>query len=764
MDMLSSSPGAMAANGLGYLNNQKPNLTAPSSSGSSNNSTQMASQAASPNEDDLDIVTALGGLDLDYNTPRRYSDNDPNKDSIDFKNKISFNLLDFENKPLHQPSWSISLFQNDNKLGFNDKSRFVHTTSRSVSNPLFSSLENSSRESISRPASSSNSFNQPAPGFEEQRAYPLNEIDQNLLSNNPKSHIPSNSLGANPLWQKNLKTRLVEGNYEHKRSWSIASYSTNDLKNEVPQDAEELPTVIEAASPNFNSYSKPVKTLQYQKFHRNQVPMNYHYPNVQIPGSPAANVPNNYMPVNHYRSPEFNNNSNNNNHHNNTNNPYGHQYRGGYNYNNGYGYNNGNNNGNGYGHNSNNHNNHNNNNNNNNGYIDRRYDNRRAYSNEQQNGRKRGDDSAKFLNASIDDFKGQIYSLCRDQHGCRFLQRQLDINDVNKKESKKGSNGLTSPKVNENNAATLIFDEINTKVVELMTDQFGNYLIQKLLDQITVKQRVQLIRNSCQSFIQISFDSHGTRALQKLIEVITTQEENLIIIKSFENDIVSLSRDLNGNHVVQKMLTKFNYKPSNIQFIFDAAAKNCIKISTHRHGCCVLQRCLDYGSVDQCKQLSLVIAKNCLNLAVDPFGNYVVQYVLTKGEEESTNLIVEAITSKVLFLSTHKFGSNVIEKILRIDSLSHNVIDEILRNSKNSTIIGNPNGAGAPPLNMFLSKLLHDPYGNYVLQTVLDVAERPVQFNELSELIRPILPTVRNTVHGRRIAAKFHQLQNLPNV
>ncbi|ODV64155.1 Pumilio-family RNA binding repeat-containing protein [Ascoidea rubescens DSM 1968] len=334
--------------------------------------------------------------------------------------------------------------------------------------------------------------------------------------------------------------------------------------------------------------------------------------------------------------------------------------------------------------------------------------------------RKRGEDASKFLNAKLEDFKGQIYILCKDQHGCRFLQKQLDLNDETFKSE----------------TATMIFEEICDNIVELMTDPFGNYLIQKLLEKIVIKQRVILIKNAASQFTTIALDPHGTRALQKLIEVITTQEENSIIISSFEKNIVSLSRDLNGNHVVQKILTKFNSKPENIQFIFDAACQNCIQISTHRHGCCVLQRCLDYGSQDQCKQLSLVIANNCLTLSLDPFGNYVVQYVLSKGDDESIRIIVDSILGRILRLSTHKFGSNVIEKTLRTENLAPIIIDKILRNG-------------------FLTKLLHDAFGNYVLQTSLDVAKKPKQFNKLCDLLRPLLPGVRNTPHGRRISARI---------
>jgi hypothetical protein len=57
---------------------------------------------------------------------------------------------------------------------------------------------------------------------------------------------------------------------------------------------------------------------------------------------------------------------------------------------------------------------------------------------------------------TLDDCTGQLYLMCLDQFGCRFLQKELDANvrDVTDK----------------------IFYEIIDYIVELMSDPFGNYL------------------------------------------------------------------------------------------------------------------------------------------------------------------------------------------------------------------------------------------------------------------------------------------------
>lgn len=345
--------------------------------------------------------------------------------------------------------------------------------------------------------------------------------------------------------------------------------------------------------------------------------------------------------------------------------------------------------------------------------------------------RRKGEDASKYANSKLEDFTGEIYSLCKDQHGCRFLQRQLDL-------GREAAEGKTDSSVLTNDiAATMIFNEIYLKIIELMTDPFGNYLIQKLFENVSTDQRIILVKNAAPDFIRIALDPHGTRALQKLVECISTEDESQLIIGSLSPHIVYLSRDLNGNHVVQKCLQKL--KPQENQFIFDAASYSCIEIATHRHGCCVLQRCLDHGSFEQRKQLSMKVADNATSLSLDPFGNYVVQYVLSRGDNESIQMILDHIKTNVISLSLHKFGSNVIEKSLRINKLTDSLIEVLLKNEDK------------------FSEMLNDAFGNYVLQTSLDVANSR-DIARLSQALQPLLPNIKNTPHGRRIMTKIQSI------
>ena len=194
-------------------------------------------------------------------------------------------------------------------------------------------------------------------------------------------------------------------------------------------------------------------------------------------------------------------------------------------------------------------------------------------------------------------------------------------------------------------------------------------------------------------------------------------------------------QDLNGNHVIQKCLNRLSSEDA--QFIFDAVGVNCVPVGTHRHGCCVLQRCIDHASGLQRAKLIAQITENAYSLVQDPFGNYVLQYIVDLNEPMFTTPLCMTFRPDILSLSKQKFSSNVIEKCLRgaQPEVATVLIEEMLADNK-------------------LEKMLKDAFANYVVQTALEYAE-PITRSRLVEAIRPILPTIRHTPYGRRISTRI---------
>eukprot|EP00656_Telonema_subtile_P055308 TRINITY_DN8511_c0_g2_i1.p1 TRINITY_DN8511_c0_g2~~TRINITY_DN8511_c0_g2_i1.p1 ORF type:complete len:630 (-),score=78.14 TRINITY_DN8511_c0_g2_i1:164-2053(-) len=280
----------------------------------------------------------------------------------------------------------------------------------------------------------------------------------------------------------------------------------------------------------------------------------------------------------------------------------------------------------------------------------------------------------------ISEVVGKMYALSKDQLGCRFLQKCLD---------------------DGSEVADMIFQEIEPHFIELMTDPFGNYLCQKLMEICQPAIRSKMVDSLAPSLADICFDSHGTRAVQRLIAILaqnnTQQSEQQVVVSALKQNLISLVRNLNGNHVVQACL--HNLSSDTNKFIFDNVTANCVHVATHRHGCCVMQRCIDYGNAEQREALISEIVNKTLLLVQDPFGNYVIQYILDLKSPEILADVFGLLTGNFVKLSMGKFSSNVVEKCLAL--LSPEAITCLL------TELSHPD---------CIAMLLKDSYANYVIQ------------------------------------------------
>lgn len=355
---------------------------------------------------------------------------------------------------------------------------------------------------------------------------------------------------------------------------------------------------------------------------------------------------------------------------------------------------------------------------------------------------------------------GNVRRLSRDQVGCRLLQQALD------------EDGPA--------AATAILNEGLTFWAEAMVDPFGNYLFQKILERIAPEERVILVSSVSTRLVNASLNLHGTRSVQKIVEVCAVDEEEneendqidseikeeeskeseqeaanitkgkkgkkkketaaKILTDALKPSAARLCIDSHGNHAIQRILLKLPYQYT--QFIFDAVAASVEDVARHRHGCCVIQRCLDSRHSAARTHLVTRIVEKSLELMQDAYGNYVVQYVLDVCGDDEVHAICESVIGKVCLLAIQKFSSNVMEKCL--ERCTDRVREEYLNELNDSDSI---------------RELMMDPFGNYVVQRALSVSTH-AQAIRLVETMKPHLSTqngggIRNTAGGRRILGKI---------
>lgn len=366
------------------------------------------------------------------------------------------------------------------------------------------------------------------------------------------------------------------------------------------------------------------------------------------------------------------------------------------------------------------------------------------------------------------NLKSEILKLSKDQYGCRFLQKKIDENLV-----------LNYNQRLEN--FEIIFNEIYQYFYELIIDPFGNYLIQKLIGYCN-EAKLNLILEILQfNLFQISINQHGTRALQKIIDSLVNQYQLDLLVQGLQPYIIELIKDLNGNHVIQKILNKF--KPIQCQFIYNSILDDLVTVATHKHGCCVLQKCLNHVIPLQLVEFLKKILQfgTFFKLINDQFGNYVLQYLISIN---SININYKIYDNFLKFginnLCNLKFSSNVIEKFLKNCFTNENknkkkiknedeelvkFLDELKLDNNQKSNHYNELGARARDnlsndnhnsitnsstvltftdlkydliyqiLLSDLNKLINDPYGNYVIQTLLDVLNNNQKSNKIYLLL-----------------------------
>ena len=185
-------------------------------------------------------------------------------------------------------------------------------------------------------------------------------------------------------------------------------------------------------------------------------------------------------------------------------------------------------------------------------------------------------------------------------------------------------------------------------LADVMTNQFGNYLCQKIIEAADPEILQAVVAQILPRLVDVSLNIHGTRAVQTLIDKVAANvlcgggmlaHNTLVqVIAALNREVVELTMDMHGNHVIQAFLMIFraSHHPADqdlagsemtsqyTQFIFDACMQNCVEIGMHKHGCCVMQRCLEKGTQSQKLQLANFIIEHMKYLIEDPYGNYLV--------------------------------------------------------------------------------------------------------------------------------------------
>ncbi|KPI85252.1 pumilio protein 6 putative (PUF6) [Leptomonas seymouri] len=390
----------------------------------------------------------------------------------------------------------------------------------------------------------------------------------------------------------------------------------------------------------------------------------------------------------------------------------------------------------------------------------------------------------KTLQWSLENLQGYAVEFAKDQEGSRFIQSAVDY---------------ASPEALNN-----VFLEIFASPLELVTDIFGNYVLQKLLDKGNTAQLTFAAERLRGHVVELTMQTYGCRVIQKCIEVMPPAGLD-VILAELKDNVAKCIQDQNGNHVIQKCVEVI---PHQCGFIISAFSGRVIELATHAYGCRVIQ-CIMQHCPEQEDTIFSELLKAVDVLAKDQYGNYVVQHMLQHVKDDSkVESIYAALMPKFFFLSKQKFASNVMEKMYaRSKPENRMVIVEMMcadfpakaepveivsftrSTSKTAAMVSAEEGTWPPSKSnadgtvkevkeknreakdaamgiiesavaigmghpSMLCLMMSDQYANYVVQRVLDASEVD-QFVKLVDNIEKYILPIRTYTYGRPIVQRL---------
>jgi hypothetical protein len=234
------------------------------------------------------------------------------------------------------------------------------------------------------------------------------------------------------------------------------------------------------------------------------------------------------------------------------------------------------------------------------------------------------------------------------------------------------------------------------------------------------------------SISKIGTNQYGTKVIQYLIDFLNSEKNLLFFIEKILPHLVVLINDLNGIHIVQRLIfIKSNY----IQLVYDKIFENIQLIAVTRDGSNFIKKLIDFLDEDNMTSLIKAINNNLAIIITNQHGNYIIQSIIIKENLYLKFVIIETIIKNIVSFSNQKFSSNVVEKCFEVIEMKDKVFDELIKSNN-------------------FEQILLNEYGNYVIQKALMKSDQNKQ-QIMFKLLVPLVNKLQCLPFGQKLLSKL---------
>ncbi|KAG0334738.1 hypothetical protein BG004_000284 [Podila humilis] len=346
-----------------------------------------------------------------------------------------------------------------------------------------------------------------------------------------------------------------------------------------------------------------------------------------------------------------------------------------------------------------------------------------------------------------------------------------------------------------------IIDAILGQAYPLMSNRFGNFLIQRCFEFGTPQQIDALALAMRGNILSLACDPFGCHVVQKALDNVEEDCKARIVTEMFRRICDTIVHRY-ACHVWQKVfeIRWTDAPPAVMTYVNSAVSGKWASVAVDETGSLVVQNIFENCAEHDKRPVLNEILKSVTTIAKGQWGNWVIQHILEHGSPSDRAAATQKILEDVVALSLDQYASKVVEKTLRMAAQPSNIVAAItsasLASSSSSatslTMSTSTESTPQPPTvtvnnttisltqEEVMGQYIHivcdgvpdrpriplidiasDQYGNYIVQYILTNAG-PQHRETCAALIKRHMVSLRGSKYGQKVAFMVERWRGSP--
>jgi hypothetical protein len=260
------------------------------------------------------------------------------------------------------------------------------------------------------------------------------------------------------------------------------------------------------------------------------------------------------------------------------------------------------------------------------------------------------------------------------------------------------------------------FEELKPEILTLCTDQHGCRFLQRKLDEKDPNTLKMIFDEVHPSITKLMTDPFGNYLCQKLLEN-CDNEQRTVLIGNCMTNMTQIALNQHGTRALQKMI-EFVSTPQQTQMIIDAMRYDVVQLIQDLNGNHVIQKCLNHLSSVDAQFIFDAVGQHCVVVGTHRHGCCVLQRCVDHASGLQKGELVRQISSHAFDLVQDPFGNYVVQYILDLEEPAF--IEPLCHNFKGSVV--------------FLSK---QKFSSNVIEKCIRVASEESRRLLIQEIVPP---------------------------